>query len=330
MSLNLLSLFCGAGGLDLGFTRQGFNVSLAIDFSQAAIDTHKANFAFSKAQNHDLLKLGIPGLLDLCKSTFKNNESIGIIGGPPCQGFSRGNIGASKDDPRNQLALFYIKAIEALKENLNINFIVFENVLGIRDKKHQDIYNEIIFSLKQMNFEVFENELNAADFGVPQIRKRVIIIALKKPQFSSPPSFTSMTVYKTVKDAIYGLPDPIYFKRGISPNEIPHHPNHWTMKPKSNKFQDIASFDNKNRSFRAINWDKPSPTVAYGNREIHVHPDKKRRLSIYESLLLQGFPKDFVLCGTLSQQVTQVSNAVPPPMAAGIAKEIKRILRSTS
>lgn len=329
MSLSLLSLFCGAGGLDLGFTQQGFNVNLAIDLSQAAIDTHKSNFFDSKAQNHDLLELGISGLLKLCKENFDINEPIGIIGGPPCQGFSRGNIGSSKDDPRNQLALFYIKAIEALKDTFNIEFIVFENVLGIRDKKHQDIYNEIIFSLKNMSFEVFENELNAVNFGVPQIRKRVIIIALKENNFSEKPSFSDATYHKTVKEAISDLPEPIFYSKGILPSEIPYHPNHWTMKPKSSKFLDPASFHNKNRSFRAISWDKPSPTVAYGNREIHVHPGKKRRLSIHESLILQGFPKNFVLSGTLSQQVTQVSNAVPPPMAEGIAKEIKRILRRT-
>lgn len=327
MSLNLLSLFCGAGGLDLGFTQQGFNVNLAIDISQAAIDTHKKNFLNSKAQNHDLLKLGISGLLKLCKENFDTSKPIGIIGGPPCQGFSRGNIGAFKDDPRNQLALFYIKAIEALKEVIDIDFIVFENVLGIRDLKHQDIYNEIITTLKKMSYEVFENELNAADFGVPQVRKRVIIIALKKDKINGSPSFFNSKEHKTVKDAIFGLPEPAYFSRGISPDSIPFHPNHWTMKPKSKKFLDSDSFHNKKRSFRAIRWERPSPTVAYGNREIHVHPDKKRRLSIYESLILQGFPKDFVLSGTLSQQVTQVSNAVPPPMAEGIAKEIKRILR---
>ena len=327
MSLNLLSLFCGAGGLDLGFTKQGFNVNLAIDLSQAAIDTHKANFYGSNAQTHDLLELGIPGLLALCKENFDIDKPIGIIGGPPCQGFSRGNIGASKDDPRNQLALFYTQAISALKKIFNIEFVVFENVLGIRDKKHQDIYNEIIESLNNLSFEVSENELNAANFGVPQIRKRIIIIAIKKRKSSTKISFSNFTTHKTVKDVIFGLPEPIFYAKGIVPSDIPYHPNHWTMKPKSKKFLDTASFHNKNRSFRAISWDKPSPTVAYGNREIHVHPDKKRRLSIHESLLLQGFPKDFVLSGTLSQQVTQVSNAVPPPMAEGIAKEIKRIIR---
>ncbi|HGO4958721.1 TPA: DNA cytosine methyltransferase, partial [Klebsiella pneumoniae] len=97
--------------------------------------------------------------------------------------------------------------------------------------------------------------------------------------------------------------------------------------PKSMRFKNPELLDNKTRSFRTISWDKPSPTIAYGNREIYVHPEKKRRLSIFESMLLQGFPKEFVLKGTLSQQVTQISNAVPPPMAKQIAASIKNSIR---
>ncbi|MHB6981486.1 DNA cytosine methyltransferase, partial [Klebsiella pneumoniae] len=110
-------------------------------------------------------------------------------------------------------------------------------------------------------------------------------------------------------------------------SDIKYHPNHWTMCPKSMRFKNPELLDNKTRSFRTISWDKPSPTIAYGNREIYVHPEKKRRLSIFESMLLQGFPKEFVLKGTLSQQVTQISNAVPPPMAKQIAASIKNSIR---
>ena len=81
------------------------------------------------------------------------------------------------------------------------------------------------------------------------------------------------------------------------------------------------------RSFRRLEWDKPSPTVAYGHREIHVHPDGRRRLSIFEAMRLQGFPTDFVLEGTFSSQVEQVSNAVPPPLAEALATAIKVAMR---
>ena len=97
------------------------------------------------------------------------------------------------------------------------------------------------------------------------------------------------------------------------------------MQPRSPKFK--SGEFGTGRSFRKLNWNEPSPTVAYGHREIHVHPDGARRLSIYEAMLLQGFPKSFELVGTLSEQVTQVSNAVPPPVARAIATTLKTVFR---
>lgn len=324
--INVLSLFCGAGGLDLGFVKAGFDVKLAIDFSKAAVKTHKANFTNSVAQQHDLLDIGVDGVLKLCSENFNIDEPIGIIGGPPCQGFSRSNMQSNENDPRNQLALLYIDIIEALSKSYEVKFVIFENVVGIKDKKHNKIYSSIISKLNDLNFHVFEKTLNAIDFGVAQDRKRVIIISINKKFMRKEPNFSKNEKYLTVKDVISDLPEPIFFRRGLDKTMIPFHPNHWTMQPKSKKFLNPDLFNNKNRSFRVVSWDKPSPTVAYGNREIHVHPNRKRRLSIFESLLLQGFPKDFVLEGTLSQQVTQVSNAVPPPMAQKIAEIMMQVV----
>lgn len=322
--MQLLSLFCGAGGLDLGFKLEGFDIKLAIDHSEAAIATHSHNFPESVAIKADLIELGVNGLIDLCAKYLSKNHSLGIIGGPPCQGFSRGNQNSNSDDPRNKLALLYIDFIAEIKKFYVVEFIVFENVLGLKDKKHKETYNYILERLGGLDLNVTANILNAKDYGVAQDRKRVIIIAMHK-------SFTKEVCLKvipgsskTVKDVIYGLPQPTFFKRNLNRKDINHHPNHWTMVPKSIRFNNPQLFDGKTRSFRVVSWDKPSPTIAYGNREIYVHPDKTRRLTIYESMLLQGFPLNFEIKGTFSQQVTQVSNAVPPPMAQNIAKEIKK------
>ncbi|MBK4119349.1 DNA cytosine methyltransferase [Pluralibacter gergoviae] len=328
--MQLLSLFCGAGGLDLGFRQSGYDLKLAIDWSEAAINTHKHNFPESTALKLDLLELGVSGMIELCSQYFTKSEGMGIIGGPPCQGFSRGNPNSSADDPRNKLAILYIDFITEVKKHFKVNFVVFENVLGIKDKKHIHTYNKIISQLKIIGYNVYENELNALNFGVAQERKRVIIIAIRKGLSKQKPSLNpsfSSTQPKTVRDVIAGFPEPVFYQRKIITSDINFHPNHWTMYPKSEKFRNPELLLNKTRSFRTIKWDKPSPTIAYGNREIYVHPDKKRRLSIFESMLLQGFPRDFVLKGTLSQQVTQVSNAVPPPMAKQIALSIKDSIR---
>ena len=321
--MQLLSLFCGAGGLDLGFTLEGYHIHLAIDYSSAAITTHKHNFPESNALEFDLLDLGVDGLLDLCRKYFDGESSLGIIGGPPCQGFSRGNIKSYSEDPRNKLAVLYVDFIEALKKYYNIKFVVFENVLGIKDAKHITTYEKIIEKFNYLKFTVSSYVLNAIDFGVAQERKRVIIVALNPEFFNELSLKITPFKRKNVRDVIFSLPSPSYFSRTISTKEISHHPNHWTMVPKSAKFKDPSLLNGKTRSFRVIDWDKPSPTIAYGNREIHVHPSKTRRLSIYEAMLLQGFPENFELKGTFSQQVTQVSNAVPPPMAKAIAKAIK-------
>lgn len=322
--MQLLSLFCGAGGLDLGFTLEGYKIHLAIDYSSAAIHTHKHNFPEGNALEIDLLNLGVEGLLKLCTEYFDRNSSLGIIGGPPCQGFSRGNVKSNKEDPRNKLAILYIDFIEALKEHYIIEFVVFENVLGIKDSKHIQTYETIIGKLKKLSFEVSPYILNAVDFGVAQDRKRVIIVAMNPNGFNKLALEYNHYKRKNVRDVIFNLPSPTFFKRTLTAKDIRHHPNHWTMMPKSEKFRNPSLLNGKTRSFRVIDWDKTSPTIAYGNREIHVHPSKTRRLSIFEAMLLQGFPEEFVLKGTFSQQVTQISNAVPPPMAREIAKAIKK------
>jgi DNA (cytosine-5)-methyltransferase 1 len=98
------------------------------------------------------------------------------------------------------------------------------------------------------------------------------------------------------------------------------------MQPKSHRFTNPEAINGGGRSFRRLKWDAPSPTVAFGHREIHVHPEGRRRLSIYEAMLLQGFPEGFVLEGNLSEQVAQISNAVPPPLARSVAAAVRRAL----
>src|SRR6185295_6986267 len=106
----------------------------------------------------------------------------------------------------------------------------------------------------------------------------------------------------------------------------PIHPNHWTMQPKSERFLNPGAARTDARSFKRLDWEQASPTVAFGHREIHVHPSGRRRLSIHEAMRLQGFPFEFVLEGNLSEQVEQVSNAVPPPLARSVARAVKRAL----
>jgi DNA (cytosine-5)-methyltransferase 1 len=322
----IVSLFAGAGGLDLGFKQGGFKVGIAFDISPAAVQTHRRNFRRSKAVAADLNALGPAGVLREVLSVVPVGTKIGIIGGPLCQGFSRANVRREASDPRNELPELYLKIIRELQKGYDVQFVVFENVLGIRDFKHEPTYRSLVSGLRRAGFHVAEQELCATDFGVPQTRKRIFLAALSKSlgPFDFRPRRRNGS--RCVKDAIFGLPEPCLFSRGLDPRDFPLHPNHWTMNPKSPRFI-RGTPEQSSRCFKRLEWDKPSPTIAFGHREIHVHPSGVRRLSIFEAMLLQGFPKKFVLKGNLSDQVEQISNAVPPPLARSVAAAIKRCLQ---
>lgn len=325
----VLSLFSGAGGLDLGFVQQGFQVKLAIDRMPDAIRTHRRNFPHSRSVCADLSELGPSGVSDLLHEEIPSGSKLAIIGGPPCQGFSRANVRSTREDPRNKLALLYLEIVEALQSHFSVSVVLLENVLGIRDSKHLKTFDGLVTKFLELGLQANVATYSALDFGVPQRRERVIITGFASAECakSFQPKFTSATDL-TVRGAISGLPDPAFFQRGIDPSTIPHHPNHWTMRPLSKRFEDPDNWTAGGRSFRRLDWDKPSPTVAYGHREIHVHPEGRRRLSIYEAMKLQGFPEPFVLEGTLSGQVEQISNAVPPPLANALAAATKSSLQS--
>lgn len=322
----IISLFCGAGGLDYGFKQAGFKIAVAFDAFEAAIETHKQNFPECNAQVQDFTKVAPKDIVAEIKRTIPSHASVAIIGGPPCQGFSRANTKSSADDPRNKLAKIYLKIIDEIKKNYNVDFVLLENVPGIKDQKHKKNFSYIENKLKRIGRVIFNDILNSSKFGTPQNRERVLLVSADKNLKLNKLKPEESKQMLTVRDAIFGLPEPTYFHRNADPRTFAEHPNHWTMRPKSKKFTQSAETASNGRSFRKLDWDKPSPTVAYGNREIHVHPSGHRRLSIYEAMLLQGFPETFRISGTLSQQVEQVSNAVPPPMAKSVAIALRTTL----
>lgn len=326
----IVSLFSGAGGLDLGFKRAGFPLIFAVDLSPAAIQTHKRNFKETTSVAADLEDLGPDGVLAYLENLLEPGEPIGMIGGPPCQGFSRANTESTANDPRNRLPILYLQIVEALQHRYDVKFVLFENVLGIRYAKHSLTFRSILSRFRDLGLTADVNEYSALDFGVAQTRSRVIVSGFKDEDVArlfKPKKVESS--HLTVRSVIGGLPAPAFFARDLEKSAIPLHENHWTMRPLSKRFSQPGGADRAGRSFRRLDWDKPSPTVAYGHREIHVHPDGRRRLSIFEAMLLQGFPEEFVLEGTLSSQVEQVSNAVPPPLAQSLATAIKTAMRTS-
>lgn len=316
--------------MDLGFRRHGFEIVLAIDNDEAAVQTYNANQGPGIAQKRDLSRLSGHDVIDLIQQRSPGIRPRGVIGGPPCQSFSRSNVHGRPRDHRHQLPLHYAEILKVLNQKYHLDFFVFENVVGLKSKKHRGRFSKILQALEDAGFNVFEKELNASEFGVPQSRHRVFVVGINKdlyPQLKFKFPTGDRETVKTVRDAIAGLPRPVYFSRGLSRSDIPFHHNHWTMNPRSPKFKSGGKKTQKNgRSFRRLKWSEPSWTVAYGHREIHVHPNGGRRLSIFEAMRLQGFPDTYELLGNFTQQVTQVSDAVPPPLVAAIARSIKETL----
>ena len=328
--MKFISLFSGAGGLDLGFEQAGFKPIIAYDNYSAAINTYNNNREGNIAKQVNLSEISATQIINDVKAVSGFDHIHGVVGGPPCQYFSMGNRSRKDNDPRRKLPITYAEILKMINQEFSLDFFIFENVFGLAQPAHKDDFQAILSFLRDAGFLISYAILDAYNFGVPQFRKRVFIIGWNSKQYPNAnyefPDGTPSGL--SVRDRIGGLEEPQYFKRNLDPKTFPEHPNHWTMNPRSPKFNNLPhpSESNGSRSFKRLSWDKPSYTVAYGNNEIHIHPEGHRRLSLYEAMLLQGFPSNYELRGHLSEQVTLISDAVPPPLAFVLANSIKNFI----
>jgi len=310
--------------LDLGFQRAGFETILALDCSAVAVETFNKNLP-SVAKVADLAEMSDEDVVALVAATEK--IPAGVIGGPPCQGFSLANVRQRRVDPRRQLAFRFAELVGALDAAFGIDFFLMENVAALAMPKQHRLFQRLRRKFEGLGFTIYAAVANARDFGVAQNRPRLFVAGIKRrlarcARFGFPEPTTATRA--TVHEVIGHLPAPVFFDRKLTPEIIPYHPNHWTMVPKSAKFRERSS--QGGRSFKRLEWCGQSPAVAYGHRELHVHPAGTRRVSLLEAMLLQGFPETCTFAGNLSDQVTQVSDAVPPPLAAALAESIHTAL----
>lgn len=329
----LLSLYAGCGGLDLGFERAGFSVGLAYDLNSHSIRSWNRNRSGgSRGHVADLQAIRFP---DMDRDHGQHFAPSGVIGGPPCQSFSRANRSPSPDDPRSRLVRrFFTLALRFHRYRGPLKFILMENVPALENFQHGRLFNREVERLTENGFDVSVFIADAAAHAVPQHRRRLFLLAFPASartmgRWSSPEGNGKV---KTVAETIRDLPSPAQFSVGLRKEEIPRHENHWCMVPRSPRFFDGTLIEGQTsaRSFKTLAWDKPSVTASYGHREVHVHPSGTRRLSVFEAMKIQGFPDDYVLEGTLSAQIDQVSEAVPPPLAHAVASSIRSALEVPS
>ena len=329
--LPLLSLFSGAGGLDLGFQQAGFQPLLAIDKNPAALDTYRANHPESAVADLDLSQCRPSEVAALWEQHNPHSHPVGIIGGPPCQGFSSSNVHQADDDPRRQLLFNYADIVSEFNARNCISFFVMENVPGLVNNKHKNLFEQFTQRCDNIGFNLTVKVLDAGTFGIAQHRKRLVVAGVNRKKHPTATLQLADGKQKplNVEQVIAHLPQPVFFAKNLVPEHIPHHRNHVAMVPRSPKFKDgtLKTGHGRGLSFKVLAWDSPSFTVAYGHNEVHIHPDGQRRLSIYEAMLLQGFPpQGYYLEGNFTQQVQLVSNAVPPPLGEAIANNIANTL----
>ena len=331
LEMPIVSLFCGCGGMDLGLKQRGFIPIIAIDNSEIAIKTYNENNVPHVAVKSDISKLSGGKIISMIDGLGNGIKPRGIVGGPPCQSFSISNVYHKPEDPRNLLPLKFASIIKAVNKRYILDFFIFENVIGLNSKKHANVFESIKKAFIDAGFNLFIEELNTKHFGVAQSRKRLFIVGINKDlypniEFKFPKG--NPGCIHTVRDVIGNLPEPTFFSRSLSAGDIPFHQNHWTMNPKSPKFSNNLAAENSanGRSFRKLDWDKPSATLAFGHREINVHPNGNRRLSIFEAMLIQGLPAKYKILGNLTQQVSQVSDTLPPHIASAIGESIQKTI----
>lgn len=301
--MRVVSLFSGAGGLDLGFKMAGHSIIWANDLYSDAVQTYKANL----------------GDHITCKDIFtvKKNEVPDcdiVIGGFPCQGFSVANTKRNVNDERNQLYKQLIRIIKAKQPK----FFLAENVKGICSLAKGEVLKMILNDFSSMGYKVQAKVLNAADYGVPQLRQRVFFIGIRNDidySFEFPLPSNNMNgsqglqKWVGVGEALSVLPDP---------DEINNIPNHDYSKYKL-RFNGYLGH-------RTIDPLKPAPTVTArgddkGGVVILHHPNNQRRMSCRELATVQSFPMDFTFFGTRSSVYRQIGNAVPPLLAYAVAKQ---------
>ncbi len=346
MSLNVLDLFCGCGGLSCGFERAGYDILIGIDNDAKALETFELNHNGTKSICGDITEITYKKDI---KPLINNKEIDVIIGGPPCQGMSLS--GPRKfDDPRNKLYLSYIRLVEEIKPKA----FVIENVPGLVALFGGQIKDSIIKKFFGMGYNIQYKILCAADYGVPQNRKRVVFVGTKKGEFTYPEPFSEKV---TCSMALLDLP-PLEYELGDEIAEYASEPlndyqklmrekstvvkNHIaaahsekvrtiiSLVPDGGNYKDLPEEYIKSRNFH-VAWtrfasDKPAPTIDTGHRH-HFHYKYNRVPTVRECARLQSFPDNFVFIGNKTQQFRQVGNAVPPLMAQVIAEQLKKELK---
>jgi DNA (cytosine-5)-methyltransferase 1 len=324
--LTYIDLFCGAGGLSKGFTNENFTNLFAIEFNPAFAQTYQKNFP-----NHNIIIDDIRNITnEQIKELIQDKKVDIVIGGPPCQGFSKaGNIGRSFiDDERNFLFKEFVRVVSIAKPQ----YFLMENVAAVATHNKGKTLEEILKTFKSIGYECKWSVVDAVNYGVPQHRRRIIIVGS---------SNTNNFIYPTINDKYITIKDTIDDLPILASGENSNIPNHNAMKHSEDMLykmsfikdggdrkdipEDIRPKSGDLRKYIRYNSLEPSICITGDMRKV-FHYNQNRALTCRELARIQTFPDDFIFYGTSSQIQQQIGNAVPVKLAQAFAKQFKEIL----
>ena len=352
----VISLFSGVGALDLGFERAGFRSFMANEISPSF-----ANAYVQARAGMDIPPPRHGVIIDSAESFLgprrrqleaamhdarAKHGLVGFIGGPPCPDFSIAGKQGGGDGDHGRLTKVYADLIAEMQPD----FFLFENVKGLwSTARHREFYRGIRLQLESAGYALADRLVNALDYGAPQDRQRVILIGFRRNSFGAADVMASgfrWDAYASDLDAFAApWPGTAAFNNGgrrnwprrlatryrpltvqhwFDRNEVERHPNggdHFEPQGGLRRMQTVAEGDTSCKSFKRLHRWRYSPTAAYGNNEVHLHPWKPRRLSVAETMAIQSLPREFALPEdmTLSDKFKAIGNAVPMKLAEAMA-----------
>lgn len=362
--LKIFSFFSGTGFLDLGFEMNGFDIEFVNEFHPAFMNAYKYSrekmnlrkptYGYFNGDINEFLADRKDELSSWIIDARRDGSLVGFIGGPPCPDFSIAGKQKGKDGENGKLSLSYINLII----NMRPDFFLFENVKGLwRTKRHREFFEELKEKLNKAGYITTERLTNALEYGAPQDRDRILMFGIREDVLSTRFPEKSIKEFPWEKYQKYklsdikklpwpttspyeengtlecpaGIPETMTVEYWFRKNDVEHHPNakdYFIPKAGKVKMEIIDEGDDSKKSYKRLHRWRYSPTVAYGNNEVHLHPYKTRRLSAAEALSLQTLPKEFVLPPemTLTDKFKTIGNGVPYILSSGIAKTIHDFL----
>lgn len=342
--MKVLDLFCGCGGLSLGLEQAGFEIKLGIDVWRDALTTFEANHSNSKTHLQDLSEVSFEEI----KHNYLPDGIDVIVGGPPCQGFS---ISGKRDpnDPRNKLYTSFLRAVEFFKPRA----FIMENVPNLASMSQGKIKDTIVREFEALGYTISYKKLLSSDYGVPQNRRRFIMVGLLNGSEFDFPVATHIDNKVSCFEAISDLPENSIVDGTEYPTDSSssyqrdmragstavynHETTNHTEKtvsiislvPDGGNYKDLPDelkgTRNVNIAWTRYSSKKPSFTIDTGHRH-HFHYKFNRVPTVRESARLQSFPDNFVFLCSKTSQYKQVGNAVPPILGKVLGEQLRKYL----